>query len=84
MRKIVLIGFVALILCALEFGYSYAMKCPKCLEDRAKRKDRMVSIGIAHRDFETSIKLKNGNAYAAYRCCYGHVFLVQLNEEKKK
>lgn len=79
MKKI----FVILIILVVSFlisSYSYAKKCAKCLEDRKNRKDRMVDIGIAYRDFGTSIIYRNGKAYATYRCYYGHVYLVDLNE----
>lgn len=79
MKKIFII-LIVLIVSFLLSSYSYAKKCKKCLEDRATRKDRMVDIGIAHRDFETSIVYKDGKAYATYRCCFGHVYLVCLED----
>ena len=79
MKKMTIILLTAL-WCAFAFGYSYAKKCAKCLEDRRTRKDRMVDVGIAHRDFESSIVHKDGKAYAVYRCNYGHVYLVCLDD----
>lgn len=78
-KKAILFALVS-VLSILAFSYSYAKKCEKCLEDRRKRKDRMVDIGIAHRDFESQIVHKDGKAYAVYRCCYGHVYLVPLDD----
>lgn len=80
MKKLFLILMIIFVSVLLTSSYSYAKKCKKCLEDRATRKDRMVDIGIAHRDFGTPIIYRNGKAYATYRCCYGHVYLVDLNE----
>ena len=79
MKKIASI-FIILLLSMFLTGYSYAKKCPKCIEESKKNKQVFNSIGIAWRDFETPIKHKDGKAYATYKCCYGHVFLVDLAE----
>lgn len=79
MKKAILMALVS-IFCVLAFSYSYAKKCEKCIQDRKTRKDRMVDIGIAHRDFESRIVHKGGKAYAVYRCNYGHVYLVPLDD----
>ena len=56
------------------------MKCPKCIEESKTNKQAFNSIGVAWRDFGTPIIHKDGKAYATYRCCYGHSFLVDLSE----
>ena len=68
-----------LITIASVIGYSYAMKCPLCIESIQTSKQNIGDFGIAHRDFETPIIHKDGHAYATYKCCYGHKFLVQLD-----
>lgn len=61
-------------------SYSYARKCKKCQESAEKDKSCYPDIGIACRDFGTPIVHKDGKAYATYKCCYGHVYLVDLDE----
>ena len=61
-------------------SYAYAKKCKKCQEDLEKNKTRYYTAGIAVRDFGTPIVHKDGKSYATYKCCYGHVYLVDLDE----
>ena len=61
-------------------SYSYAKKCEKCVESAKTYKCSYPDIGIASRDFGTPIVHKDGKAYATYRCCYGHVYLVDLSK----
>lgn len=79
MKKI--ISVLLIILMSLIFcSYSYSKRCEKCLEERQNNKDKYVALGIAWRDFKTPIVHKDGKAYATYRCCYGHEYLVDLSE----
>lgn len=61
-------------------SYAYAKKCKKCQEDLQNNKTRYYVAGIACRDFGTPIVHKDGKSYATYKCCYGHVYLVDLDE----
>ncbi len=79
MKKFIAI-IVIIFSCFFLTGYSYSMKCPKCIEESKTNKQVMNSIGVAWRDFGTPIIHKDGKAYATYRCCYGHSFLVDLSE----
>lgn len=64
----------------LTGSYAYAKKCKKCQEDLEKNKTRYYTAGIACRDFGVPIKYIDGEPYATYKCCYGHIYLVNLNE----
>lgn len=79
MKKLICVLTIILLSMFLT-GYSYSKKCPKCIEERKTNKTCMTEIGIAWRDFKEPIKHINGKAYATYRCCYGHSFLVDLSE----
>ena len=83
MKKIykILITLFVMWLCMGSTSMPYARKCEKCVEDSKKRPDRYISIGIAHRDFETPIKYIDGKAYATYKCQFGHTYLVCLTDE---
>jgi len=61
-------------------GYSYHQKCRECQRERKENKTVMCEIGTAWRDFGTPIIHKDAHAYATYRCCYGHSYLVDLSE----
>ena len=78
-RKIFAIIFT-IIFSQILCGYAYAKKCKKCLEDLEKNKTRYYTYGIACRDFGTPIVHKDGKSYATYKCCYGHVYLVDLDD----
>lgn len=78
MKKIIAILF--LILLFTSSTMSYHKKCLKCIEERKTNKTCMTEIGIAWRDYKTPNIHKDGKAYALYRCCYGHSFLVELSE----
>ena len=62
----------------------YAKKCEKCIESRKKDKTAWGDIGIAHRDFGTPNVHIDGKAYTYYVCCYGHRYLVPLDNENKE
>ena len=62
----------------------YAKKCEKCIESRKKAKTAWGDIGIAHRDFGTPNVYIDGKAYTYYVCCYGHRYLVPLDNKDKK
>ena len=76
MKKVILVLLLSIFLT----GYSYSKKCPKCIKETKTNKTVYNSIGVAWRDFGTPIIHKDGKAYATYRCCYGHSFLVDLSE----
>ena len=84
MRKVGLVILTVLGIFGLCSSYAYAKKCAKCKEDLEKNKTRYYTAGIAHRDFESPIIHKDGKSYAVYKCPYGHVYLVDLDEEKNK
>ena len=79
MKKLICVLTIILLSMFLT-GYSYSKKCPKCIEEAKANKQVMNDVGIAWRDFKEPIKHKDGKAYATYRCCYGHSFLVDLSE----
>lgn len=79
MKKI--FSIIILILITLLFSsYSYHQKCRECQREQKENKTCMCEIGIAWRDFKEPIKHIDGKAYATYRCCYGHSYLVDLSE----
>jgi len=79
MKKIFAIIFI-IVLCQILCSYSYAKRCKKCVESAKNDKSCYPDIGIACRDFGTPIVHKGGKAYATYKCCYGHVYLVDLED----
>lgn len=79
MKKFITILFI-IIFSQLICGYCYSKRCDKCLESAKKDKHAYPSIGVAWRDFGTPIVHKDGKAYATYKCCYGHVYLVCLDD----
>ena len=79
MKKIIAILFLIILFTSGKM-MPHHKKCIKCIEERQTNKQVMNSIGIAWRDFGTPIIHKDGKAYATYRCCYGHSFLVDLSE----
>ena len=81
MISILLVLILGTFVAICSTSMPYARKCKVCLEDSKNRPDRFISIGIAHRDFETPIVYKDGKAYATYKCCYGHKYLICLAEE---
>ena len=79
MKKLIavaLLVFIIQVLCS----YPYAKRCRKCVESAKKDKSCYPEIGIACRDFGTPVVHKDGNSYATYKCQYGHVYLVDLDE----
>jgi hypothetical protein len=85
--------FIAVVLCSTAPLFAagkknstmpYAKKCEKCIEARKKDKTAWGDIGIAHRDFGTPNVRINGKAYTYYVCCYGHRYLVPLDNDDKK
>ena len=81
MKKLIFSLIICLIgMFVLTSGYAYAKKCKKCQEDLEKNKTRYYNIGIAHRDFDRPVVRKDGKTYAWYKCCYGHEYLVDLDE----
>ena len=78
MKRFLIIALLLLTLSILS-SYSYAKRCKECMET-AKKYGYWNEIGVAHRDFETPIVHKDGKAYATYKCCFGHVYLVDLSE----
>lgn len=79
MKKIFSIIIIILIT-QLFSSYSYHQKCRECQREQKENKTCMCEIGIAWRDFKEPIKHIDGKAYATYRCCYGHSYLVDLSE----
>ena len=81
MKKLIFALTLCLIgMFVLTGGYAYAKKCQKCKEDLEKNKTRYYMAGIACRDFGSPIVYKDGKAYAVYKCCYGHKYLVCLDD----
>ena len=80
MKRFIPIILVIIGIFLLTGSYAYAKKCKKCQEDLEKNKTRYYTAGIACRDFGTPIIHKDGKSYATYKCCYGHVYLVDLDE----
>lgn len=80
MKKVFVTLLVLLGIFTLTSSYAYAKKCKKCLEDLEKNKTRYYTYGIACRDFGTPIKYIDDKPYATYKCCYGHVYLVCLED----
>ena len=79
MKRLFCILFVIIFTQVLS-SYCVSKRCDKCLESAKKDKRAYPSIGVAWRDFGTPIKHKDGKAYATYKCCYGHVYLVCLED----
>ena len=61
-----------------------AKKCEKCIASRKKNKTAWGDISIAHRDFSTPNVHIDGKAYTYYVCCYGHRYLVPLDNKDKE
>lgn len=80
MKKKIFAIIFTIIFSQILCGYAYAKKCKKCLETAENNKRYFPEIGIAHRDFETPIIHKDGKSYATYKCCYGHIYLVDLDD----
>ena len=80
MKRKIFASIFTIIVCQILGGYAYAKKCKKCLEDLEKNKTRYYTYGIACRDFGTPIVHIDGKSYATYKCCYGHVYLVGLDD----
>lgn len=79
MKKLIAFILAFIIMMSLS-GLPYHKKCKKCIEERKTNKTCMCDIGVSWRDFGTPIIHKDGKAYATYRCCYGHSFLVCLSD----
>jgi len=80
MKKVFALLLIVSGIFLLTGSYAYAKKCKKCKEDLENNKTRYYTPGIACRDFGTPIKYIDGKPYATYKCCYGHVYLVCLDD----
>ena len=77
MKKALTFILTALLLVGTLMSLPYYKKCKGCQTEYSKKHGCTLPAN-AWRDFSVPIKEIDGKRYVTYRCCYGHVFLVEI------